>query len=137
MLAERGGDVAGQTTYLRIAGWILTILVTWFMITDVRPDLQQAAWVIKANAGLGVPANIVLWIGIAGLVSTLLYVVPWTSTLGAVVLTGFLGGAVMTHLRVNGSAWDVGENVMIGVVAWAGLWLRDARLRTLLPIRFT
>jgi hypothetical protein len=122
---------------MRVAGWALTILVTWFMVTDLRPDLDQAAWAIKANAGLGIPASVVLWIGIAGIISTLLYVFPWTSTLGAILLTAFLGGAVMTHIRVNGSAWDIGENVLIGVVAWIGLWLRDGRLRTMLPIRFT
>jgi hypothetical protein len=122
---------------MRAAGWALTILVTWFMVTDLRPDLEQAAWAIKANEGLGIPANVVLWIGIAGIVSTLLYVFPWTSTLGAILLTAFLGGAVMTHMRVGGSAWDIGENVLIGVVAWIGLWLRDGRLRTMLPIRFT
>lgn len=122
---------------MRVAGWALTILVTWFMVTDLRPDLEQAAWAIKANEGFGIPANVVLWIGIAGIVSTLLYVCPWTSTLGAILLTGFLGGAVMTHMRVNGSAWDIGENVLIGVVAWTGLWLRDGRLRTMLPVRFT
>ncbi|HET8750370.1 MAG TPA: DoxX family protein [Sphingomicrobium sp.] len=122
---------------MRVAGWALTIFVTWFMVTDLRPDLEQAAWAIKANAGLGIPASVVLWIGIAGIISTLLYVFPWTSTLGAILLTAFLGGAVMTHMRVNGSAWDIGENVLIGVVAWIGLWLRDGRLRTMLPIRFT
>jgi hypothetical protein len=107
------------------------------MLTDLRPDLQQAAWAIKANHVLGIPANIVLWIGVAGIGATLLYVLPWTSTLGAILLTGFLGGAVMTHMRVNGSGWDIGENVLIGMIAWAALWLRDDRLRVLLPIRFT
>ena len=43
----------------------------------------------------------------------------------------------MTHMRVNGSGWDIGENVLIGMIAWAALWLRDDRLRALLPIRFT
>jgi len=129
--------VFDRNTSMRAVGWALTILVTWFMLTDLRPDLQQAAWAIKANQGLGIPANIVLWIGVAGIGATLLYVLPWTSTLGAILLTGFLGGAVMTHMRVNGSGWDIGENVLIGMIAWAALWLRDDRLRVLLPIRFT
>jgi protein-S-isoprenylcysteine O-methyltransferase Ste14 len=124
-----------HSTAMRIAGWVLTALVGWFMVTDLLPDLEQAAWAVKANAGLGIPANVVLWIGISGVVATLLYLLPWTSPLGALLLTGFLGGAVMTHVRVNGAAWDVGENVCIGVVAWLGLWLRDPRVRRLLPIR--
>jgi hypothetical protein len=121
---------------MRITGWALTALVGWFMITDLLPDLEQAAWAVKANAGLGIPANVVLWIGISGAAATLLYLMPWTSPLGAILLTGFLGGAVMTHVRVNGAAWDVAENILIGVVAWFGLWLRDPRLRSLLPARF-
>ena len=118
-----------------IVGWTLTIAVTFFMLYDVKPDLQQAPWVVTANAGLGIPASAILPIGIAGLACALLYVFPPTSALGAILLTGFLGGAVMTHLRVNGSLHDIGENVLIGVLAWAGLWMRDARLRSLLPIR--
>jgi hypothetical protein len=129
--------VVDRSSWMRALGWALTLLVTWFMVTDLRPDLDQVAWAIKANEGLGIPANIVLWIGIAGVAATLLYALPWTSALGAILLTAFLGGAVMTHMRVNGSAWDIGENVLIGVIAWAGLWLRDSRVRTLLPIRFT
>jgi len=67
----------------------------------------------------------------------LAYALPQTSTLGAILLTGFVGGAVVIHLRVNGSLSDMGENVLIGVLAWAGLWLRDPRLRAVLPIRMT
>jgi hypothetical protein len=113
----------------------MTAAVSMFMIRDISPDLQQAPWAIQANAGLGIPANVVLLVGLAGLVSTLLYAFPLTSLLGAILLTGFLGGAAFVHIRVNGSAWDVGENVLIGVVAWAGLWLRDKQLRSLLPFR--
>jgi DoxX-like family len=126
-----------QGSAMRIAGWALTLVVGWFMITDLLPDLQQASWAVRANAGFGVPANVVLWIGISGVAATLLYLLPWTSPLGAILLTAFLGGAVMTHVRVNGAAWDIGENILIGVVAWLGLWLRDPRLRRLLPARFT
>ena len=129
--------MSNRRSIMQIAGWALTILVAWFMITDLMPDLEQATWAVKANAGSGIPANTVLWVGISGTVATLLYLVPWTSPLGAILLTGFLGGAVMTHVRVNGSPWDIGENVVIGIVAWMGLWLRDSRLMSLLPIRFT
>lgn len=121
---------------LRALGWALTLFVTAFMLRDVSPDLQQAPWVVKANAGMGVPADVVLPIGIAGLVGALLYVLPQTSMLGAIVLTGFLGGAVFTHMRVHGDVQDMGENVMLGVLAWGGLWLRDPRVRMLLPIRW-
>jgi hypothetical protein len=124
-----------RSRYLIVAGWTLTIAVSLYLLRDVSPDLQQAPWVVKANAGLGIPANVVLPIGMAGLVATLAYAFPPTSMLGAILLTGFLGGAAFAHVRVDGSLWDVGENVLIGVLAWAGLWLRDARLRMLLPLR--
>jgi hypothetical protein len=127
----------GRSRLLLIAGWAITIAVTAFMLRDVTPDLQQAPWAVKANAGLGIPANVVLPIGVLGLLATLAYALPQTSTLGAILLTGFVGGAVVIHLRVNGSLSDMGENVLIGVLAWAGLWLRDPRLRAVLPIRMT
>lgn len=120
---------------LVIAGWVISVAVIAFMLRDISPDLQQAPWAVKANAGLGVPGNVVLAIGILGLVSTLVYALPQTSTLGAILLTGFLGGAIVIHLRVNGSIFDMGENALVGVLAWGGLWLRDARLRAVLPIR--
>lgn len=127
--------MADRSKLLTIAGWTITVALSLYLLRDVSPDLQQAPWAIKANAGLGIPANTVLLIGVAGLVSTLLYAFPPTSVLGAILLTGFLGGAAFVHIRVNGSAWDVGENVLIGVLAWAGLWLRDERVRKLLPFR--
>lgn len=120
---------------LVISGWVITVAVIAFMLRDISPDLQQAPWAVKANAGLGVPGNVVLAIGILGLVSTLAYALPQTSTLGAILLTGFFGGAIVIHLRVNGAVSDMGENALLGVLAWAGLWLRDARLRAVLPIR--
>jgi len=120
---------------MTIAGWILTLAVTGFMLLDVSYDLRQASMAVQANAAMGIPADAVLTIGIVGLVCTLLYVFPPTASLGAILLTGFLGGAIVTHLRVHGSLHDMGENVLIGVVAWGGLWLRDARIRRILPVR--
>ena len=122
-------------SWWNLVGWTISLAVVIFMIRDISPDLRQASWAIKANSGLGIPANVVLTIGIAGLVSTLIYAFPPTSFLGAILLTGFLGGAAFVHIRVNGSAWGVTENVLIGVAVWAGLWLRYERLRSLLPIR--
>lgn len=120
---------------MTIAGWILTLAVTGFMLLDVSYDLRQASMAVQANAAMGIPADAVLTIGIVGLVCTLLYVFPPTAALGAILLSGFLGGAIVTHLRVHGSLHDMGENVLIGVVAWGGLWLRDARIRRILPVR--
>lgn len=117
------------------AGWAITVAVTLFMLLDVSFDLRQASTAIRANAALGIPANAVLPIGVTGLACTLLYLFPRTALLGAILLTGFFGGAVVTHVRVSGSAHDIGENVLLGVLAWTGLWLRDPQLRRMLPVR--
>src|SRR3569623_3517117 len=84
---------------------------------DVSYDLRQASMAVQANAAMGIPADAELPIGIVGLVCTLLYVFPPTAALGAILLTGFLGGAFVTHLRVHGSLHDISEKVMISVVA--------------------
>jgi hypothetical protein len=124
-----------QARTMTIAGWILTLAVTAFMLFDVSYDLRQASMAVQANAAMGIPADAVLPIGIVGLVCTLLYVFPPTAALGAILLTGFLGGAIVTHLRVHGSLHGMGENVLIGMLAWGGLWLRDARIRQMIPVR--
>jgi hypothetical protein len=80
----------------------------------------------------GYPEGSLLPIGVVELVCALLYAVPRTSVLGAILITGYMGGATATHVRVS-DAW-VGA-VVVGVVAWAGLYLREPRLRSLLPVR--
>jgi hypothetical protein len=124
-----------RANLMTIAGWVVTIGIVAFMLRDVSYDLRQAKMAVDANAAMGIPADAVLPIGIVGLCCTLLYLFPPTAALGAVLLTGFLGGAVVTHLRVHGSVHDMGENILIGVLAWAGLWLRDPAVRRILPIR--
>ncbi|MGI8521490.1 MAG: DoxX family protein, partial [Actinomycetota bacterium] len=82
---------------------------------------------------LGYPAGIVFWLGLILIVCTVLYAVPRTAVLGAILLTGYLGGATATQVRVESpSFWFP---VLLGVLAWAGLYLRDARLRSLIPSR--
>lgn len=80
----------------------------------------------------GYPEGALLPIGVAELICALLYAVPQTSVLGAILLTGYMGGATATHVRVS-DAWIM--TVLVGVVAWAGLYLREPRLRALLPLR--
>ena len=132
---RKGDSVIDRPKLLLIGGWTITIAVVLFMLRDVSPDLQQEPWAIRANAGLGIPSNMVLPIGITGLICTLIYALPQTAMLGAILLTGFVGGAAVIHLRLNGDFFDIGENILIGVLAWTGLWLRDSRVRRLLPIR--
>lgn len=81
---------------------------------------------------LGYPAGSLSVIGIVELVCTILYVVPQTSVIGAVLLTGYLGGAVATHVRIGE---PFAAPIVLGVLVWAGLFLRDERVRALLPLR--
>jgi hypothetical protein len=131
---QKDADMIDRSKLLPISGWAITLAVTLFMLGDVTADVQRLPWAVIANAGLGVPSNLVFAIGITGLVCTLVYLAPPTTMLGAIRMTGLLGGAVSTHVRVNGDVSDIGENIGISVLAWTGLWLRDARIRTLLPI---
>ncbi|MCA9646473.1 MAG: DoxX family protein [Polyangiaceae bacterium] len=89
-------------------------------------------FVAQFQEHLGYPGGALLPIALAELVSTLLYAVPRTSVFGAVLLTAYLGGATATHVRVGEPFL---APVLIGVMLWLGLFLRDARLRALLPLR--
>jgi uncharacterized membrane protein YphA (DoxX/SURF4 family) len=81
---------------------------------------------------LGVPVSLALGMGILELSCTIIYVIPRTAVLGAILLTGYLGGAVLTHLRVGDPFL---APVLPGVLLWGGLYLRDPRLRALIPLR--
>ncbi len=81
----------------------------------------------------GYPANSIPWILIAEIVSAVLYVIPRTAVLGAILLTGYFGGATATHVRLGEPAFVI--PVVVGVIVWLGLVLRDSRLRALLPFR--
>jgi uncharacterized membrane protein YphA (DoxX/SURF4 family) len=108
----------------RIAGWILTGLVALFMIgASGAPKVTNMDFPGKEEmfAKLGIPANIVLTLGVLEIIVTLLYIIPRTSFLGAVLMTGYLGGALWTHLRVGEPWWFP---IIIGVLMWVGLELR-------------
>ena len=91
--------------------------------------------VAKGFEHLGWPMNLAIALGIVELSCTVLYVIPQTSVLGAILLTGYLGGAVATHVRVGDPIPNVVTPIVLGVLVWLGLFLRDARLRVLLPLR--
>jgi hypothetical protein len=129
----------GESSKSRIlTGRILSTLTVLFLIMDiafkfVRPVPPQ---VLQSMAQLGFQPGLLTGIGILLLLCTMLYVVPATSVLGAVLLTGYLGGAVSLHLRVgNPLLGYVLFPVYVGVLMWAGLCLRDPRLLALLPLR--
>src|SRR5262245_31480459 len=117
------------------AGRVLSGLIALFMLFDGAMKLAKPAFVVEACNELGIPENAIVGIGIALLISTILYVIPHTSVLGAILLTGYLGGAIMTHVRVGGPAFSVLFAFVFGMLVWLGLFQRDPRLRALIPIR--
>jgi hypothetical protein len=116
-------------------GIILSVLPSLFLLLDGAMKLAKPAFVVEATARLGYPESSIVPLGIVVLACTVLYLVPRTSVLGAILLTGYLGGAVASHVRLEEGWFPVLFPVVFGALLWGGLLLRDARLRALLPLR--
>lgn len=119
-------------------GRIMSGLVVLFMLFDGAIKLVPLDIVTEASAQLGLPATAAMarTLGILTIVSTLLYAIPRTSVLGAILLTGYLGGAIATHLRIDSPLFShTLFGLYLGLLAWGGLFLRDPRLRALIPVR--
>ena len=97
--------------------------------------LVKPQFVVEATTKLGYPESVIVGIGATLVTSTLLYLVPRTAFLGAVLLTGYLGGAVATQVRIQSTIFNIAFPAILGALLWGGLWLRDNRLRELLPLR--
>jgi hypothetical protein len=115
------------------AGRIITVLVVLFLIADAVPKIMRVSAVVKATAQAGYPEGLVAPIGITLLVCVVVYVIPRTAVLGAILLTGYLGGATATMVRIQ-NHWFM-LPVSFGILVWAGLFFRDERVRALIPIR--
>jgi hypothetical protein len=104
-----------------------------FLLFDGGVKVMKVQGAVEATVRLGYPARLLLAIGIVELTCTILYVIPRTSILGAILLTGYLGGATATQVRLE-DPWFFFP-VVVGVLVWLGLYLRDPRLRELIPLR--
>ena len=114
----------------------VSALVIVFCIFDGVTKVIKDPHVLSASADLGYSVSSIVLIGALMLLCTLLYAIPQTAILGAVLLTGYLGGAIATHL-IAGSPLITNTlfGLYLGLLAWGGLWLREPRLRSLLPLR--
>jgi DoxX-like family len=117
------------------ASRVLSGLPALLLLVDGGMKLFKPAVVVEATAQLGYPESTIVGIGMVLLASTVLYLIPRTAILGAVLLTGYLGGAVATHVRVGAPPFNDLFPVVCGALLWGGLWLRDRRVRDLLPLR--
>jgi len=117
------------------AGYVLSVLPSLFLLLDAVMKLFKPSFVVEATTKLGYQESVIVPLGIVLLVCTVLYLVPITSVLGAILLTGYLGGAVATHVRMSEGAFPILFPVIIGGLIWGGLYLRDPRIRAQIPFR--
>ena len=116
-------------------GRILSVLVVLFMVMDGVMKLVKPAPVMQATARLGFPDSAITTIGIVLLGCTFLYAIPRTAIFGAILLTGYLGGAVATQVRAGSPLFETLFPVIFGVLVWGGIFLRDGQVRALIPWR--
>lgn len=116
-----------------IAGWILTGLVAVFLLLDAVMKLMKPAAVADAFQRTGWPMDLSVTLGVILLGCTALYLIPKTAVLGAILLTGYLGGAVATNLRLHNPAFNTWFPIVFGILAWMGVWLRERKLAAVFP----
>ena len=116
-------------------GRIVSGLPALLLLVDGAMKLVKPAVVVDATTKLGYSESVIIPIGIVLIVCTILYLIPTTAVLGAILLTGYLGGAVATHVRAPEGVFPIVFPIIFGALLWLGLYLNDARLRALIPVR--
>jgi len=118
------------------AGRIMSALVVLFLVFDATIKLIPLDVVISTSRDLGIPVEFARTLGVLTLICTLLYAYPRTSVLGAILLTGYLGGAIYVHVRAGSPLFShTLFGLYLGVLAWGGLYLRNERVRALIPFQ--
>ena len=136
-LAVAPDGVAGSGSMGMLwAGRVLSALPAAFLVLDAGMKLVKPKFVVDATVAMRFSEGVIVPLGIILMTSTILYLVPRTAVLGAILLTGYLGGAVATHVRDGAPMLShTLFPTYLGVMLWLGLYLRDARLRALIPLR--
>ena len=117
-------------------GRVMSGIACLFLAFDASMKVLKVPEAVQGTVDLGYPAGVLLWLGIVQVVCLVAYLVPRTAVLGAVLWTGYLGGAIATHVRLEHPwATHILFPIYVAVLLWGGLWLRDRRLRALLPLR--
>jgi DoxX-like protein len=115
------------------AGRVISAIPVLLLLFSGVMKLTKAPSVMQGFAGYGYPESLIVVIGLLEIACTVVYAIPRTSMIGAILLTGYLGGATATNVRVGNPAFIM--TTILGVLAWLGLFLRDDRLRALIPLR--
>jgi hypothetical protein len=116
-------------------GRIISALAVLFLLFDGVLKLFKTAEVVDITVRLGYSESIIVSLGMILIASTVIYVIPRTTFLGAILLTGYLGGAVATHVRAGGPLFSIAFPVILGMLIWGGPYLRDKQLRAIIPLR--
>ena len=116
-------------------GRVFSGLAILFFLFDGAMKLVQPVPVVSYTLALGFPVSEILGIGVVALISTVLYAVPRTATFGAILLTGYLGGAIAAKVRIEAQLFDIVFALVFALFIWGGLYLREPRLRALLSWR--
>ena len=118
---------------MKMAGWVLSVLAILLLLVDGFAKLIKPEPVIQATLHLGYPESTITTIGILAIICAIIYAIPRSAFLGAILLTGFLGGAIATHFRLNNPLFShTLFPVYVLLFIWLGLYLRSASLRKLL-----
>ena len=114
------------------AGRVISGLLSLLFAMSAVMKLKGGAGVMEGMAHLGLPESLIVPLGILEISCIVIYLIPATSVLGAILLTGYIGGAILAHLRVGDPFFF---QIVLGVCVWLGLYLRENRLRELVPLR--
>ncbi|HEY1011433.1 MAG TPA: DoxX family protein [Herpetosiphonaceae bacterium] len=129
-----GAPAVSTSAWALWGGRALSGLAILFLAMDGIVKLFAPAPVVESFVQMGYPAEVAFGLGVVLLVCVAAYAIPRTAVLGAILLTGYLGGAVSAHVRMGGPVFSLAFPILMGAMVWGGLYLRDRRLRALLPL---
>jgi hypothetical protein len=128
-----GAQVAAVSRKMLWTGRVLSGIPAALVLFGAIMKIVKAAPVITGMTQHGIGENLIVLIGVIELACAVVYLIPKTAVLGAILMTALMGGATFTNIRVGDSTYVM--NVILGVMVWAGLYVRDSRLRDLIPVR--
>ena len=129
---SKGSEAPKSPAWMYWTGWVITVLPSLLLVFSAIAKLTGSPQVVEGMGKAGWNTNLIAPLGITELASTILYLIPQTSTLGAILLTGYMGGAIATHVRAGE---PFAFQAVFGVLIWLGLYLRESRLWPILPWR--
>lgn len=125
----------GSSRSVQIVGWVLTLVPASLLFMAGVMNILRPDSIVQQTVKMGYSASVMLPLGIVTVGCVILYLIPRTTCLGAILVTGYLGGAVDVHVRNGDPLPQILFPVVVGVLAWLGLYLREPRIRELFPVR--